>query len=131
MGAIARNDDEQRERRKPMKDFLFIYRGGDPDWAKAPAEQKQAVMAAWGKWFEALGANGHLVTGGSPLEYSGKRVTKDGVITDIAASEVKELVSGYSIIKANDAAEAAKLARECPIFRMKDATVEVRGISQM
>jgi hypothetical protein len=131
MGVIAQNDDEQRERRKPMKEFLFIYRGGDPDWAKAPAEQKQAVMAAWGKWFEALGANGQLVTGGSPLEYSGKRVNKDGVITDIAASEVKELVSGYSIIKAKDVAEAAKLAQECPIFRMKDATVEVRGISHM
>lgn len=114
-----------------MKEFMLIYRGGDPEWSKAPAEQKQAVMAAWGKWFEALGKNGQLVTGGSPLDYGGKRVNKDGVITDIAASEVKELVSGYSIIKATDAAEAAKIAKECPIFRMKDAIVEVRGVVQM
>jgi hypothetical protein len=114
-----------------MKEFMFIYKGRDPNWASAPAEQKQAVMAAWGKWFEALGKKGQLVSGGSPLEFEGKRVRRDGVITDIAASEVKELVSGYSIIKAKSYAEAAEVARECPIFRMNDATVEVRGIAQM
>lgn len=114
-----------------MKEFMLLYRGGDREWLSAPAEQKQAVMVAWGKWFEALGAKGQLVAGGSPLDYDGQRVGKDGVITDIAAAEMKELVSGYSIIRANDAAEAAKMATECPFFRMKDASVEVRAIIQM
>jgi hypothetical protein len=114
-----------------MKEFMFIYRGRDPQWSKASPEQKQAVMASWGKWLEALGSKGQLVSGGSPLEYEGKRVSKDGLITDISASEMKELVSGYSIIKAKDYAEAANLARECPIFRLNDASVEVRGIGQM
>ncbi|HEX2730821.1 MAG TPA: YciI family protein [Polyangiaceae bacterium] len=114
-----------------MKEFILIYKGGDPEWRSAPAEQKQQTMAAWGKWLEALGARGQLVNGGSPLEFEGKRVAAGGVITDIAASEMKELVSGYSIIKAKDYAEAAQLAKDCPIFRMKYATVEVRGIGQM
>lgn len=114
-----------------MKEFMFIYRGRDPQWSNATAEQKQAVMAAWGKWLGALGEKGQLVTGGSPLEYEGKRVGKDGLITDIAASEVKELVSGYSIVKAKDYTEAANLARDCPIFRLHDASVEVRGVAQM
>jgi hypothetical protein len=130
-GSRAKTDDEHKRGEKTMKEFMFIYKGGDPEWRNAPAEQKQAVMAAWGKWFEALGARGQLVTGGSPLEFEGKRITKDGVITDIAASEFKELVTGYSIVKAKDAAEAAKIARECPIFRMKDALVEVRAILPM
>lgn len=132
MQAVARDSAERSElETKKMKEFMLIYKGRDPNWASAPAEQKQAVMAAWGKWFEALGANGQLVSGGSPLEFEGKRVRRDGVITDIAASEVKELVSGYSIIKAKSYAEAAEIARECPIFRMNDATVEVRGIAEM
>src|SRR5690606_41666027 len=61
---------------------------------------------------EALGARGQLVTGGSPLEYEGKRVAPDGVITDIAASELKELVSGYSIVKAKDYDEAVQIDRK-------------------
>ncbi len=116
---------------KSMKEFMLIYKGGDPDWKDAPAEKKQEVMAAWGQWMEALGSKGQLVTGGSPLDFAGKRVTKDGVITDIAASEFKELVSGYSIIKAKDYAEASQIAKTCPIFRMKEAIVEVRGVTPM
>lgn len=114
-----------------MQEFMFIYKGGDPSWQKAPLEQKQAAQAAWGEWLAALGARGQLVSGGSPLDYDGRRVSAEGVITDIAASELKELVSGYSIIKANDYAEAAQLAKGCPIFRVKGAFIEVRALSQM
>jgi hypothetical protein len=113
-----------------MKDFMFIYRGGDPKWmATASAEEKQAVMAKWGEWMGVLSEKGRLVSGGSPLSYDGKRVTKDGVITDISASEVKELVSGYSIVKAANYDEAAGLARECPIFLHEGTTLEVRAIA--
>jgi hypothetical protein len=114
-----------------MKEFMLIYKGGDPSWQTASAEAKQAVQAAWGAWFSALGAQGQLTSGGSPLDYDGKRVNPDGVITDIAASELKELVSGYSIIKAKDYAEAAALAKGCPILRVKGAIIEVRAITQM
>jgi hypothetical protein len=115
-----------------MKEFMFIYKGGDPKWmVTASAEEKQAVMGQWGKWIGALGQQGHLVSGGSPLEWSGKRLKKDGVITDIAASELKELVSGYSIVKAESYEQAAALARECPIFRNEGATVEIRIVAAM
>jgi hypothetical protein len=115
-----------------MKEFMFLYRGGDPNWANVSAEQKQAVMAKWGAWLGALGAKGQLVTGGSPLEYAGKRLLKkDGVLTDIASAEVKELVSGYSIIKAASYEEAASIARECPIFGQEGATLEIRVVLPM
>jgi len=89
------------------------------------------VMATWVKWLGALGERGQLVTGGSPLEYGGRKLKKDGVITDIAASEVKELVSGYSIIKAESYDKAAAIARDCPIFRMDGAVVEIRAVAAM
>src|SRR5262245_42118400 len=109
-----------------MKEFMFLYKGGDSKWVtSSSAEEKQAVMAKWAAWLGALGERGQLVTGGSPLEYSGKRLKKDGVVTDIAASEMKELVSGYSIIKADSYEKAAVIARECPIFRIEGAVVEI------
>ncbi|MCA9759456.1 MAG: hypothetical protein KDA27_26920 [Candidatus Eisenbacteria bacterium] len=112
-----------------MKQFMFLYKGGNPDWATtASAEEREAVMAKWGSWLEALGAQGKLVAGGSPLAYEGKTLTKDGVVTDISASEVKELVSGYSIVKSESYAEAVEIARGCPIFLHEGAHLEVREV---
>jgi hypothetical protein len=113
-----------------MKEFMFLYKGGDPTATRTPEEQK-AVMALWGAWLGALGEKGNLVTGGVPLEWSGQRLKKDNVLTDIAASELKELVSGYSIVKADSYAQAAALARECPIFRNPGAYVEIRAVLPM
>jgi hypothetical protein len=116
-----------------MKEFIFLYRGGDPSWVtKGTPEEKQAMMAKWGAWMGALTEKGQLVAGGSPLEYSGKRLLKkDGVLTDIAAAELKELVSGYTIIKAESYEQAAAIARECPIFRMENAQIEIRPVLAM
>jgi hypothetical protein len=115
-----------------MKDFMFIYRNPDSTWMeKATPEQIQEVMAKWGAWMGALSAKGQLVAGGSPLERGGKRLKKDGVLTDMTAAELKELVTGYSIVKAESYEQAAALARECPIFRDPDATVEIRTVTAM
>lgn len=115
-----------------MKEFMFIYKGGDPKWGEtASAEERQAVMAQWTTWIGKLGAQGQLVTGGAPLEWNGKRVKKDGVVTDIAAAELKELVSGYSIVKAESLEHASALARDCPIFRNPGGYVEVRTVAAM
>jgi hypothetical protein len=97
----------------------------------ASAEERQAVLAKWGEWLGKLTQKGQLVAGGSPLEYAGKRVKKDGVVTDIAASEVKELVSGYSIIRAESYEQAAAISRDCPIFRIEGSVVEVRAVLAM
>jgi hypothetical protein len=115
-----------------MKEFMLLYKGGDSTWAtNTSAEDRQAIMAKWGEWLGKLGQKGQLVTGGSPLEYAGKRLKKDGVVTDIGTSEVKELVSGYSIIKAESYEQAAVIARDCPIFRIEGSVVEVRAVLAM
>lgn len=116
-----------------MKEFMFIYRSGDSNWiATASPAEKAAVMAKWGAWMGALSAKGQLVTGGAPLEFSGKRLLKkDGVLTDLSAAELKELVTGYSIVKAESYEQAAALARECPIFEVPKASVEIRIVAAM
>jgi hypothetical protein len=115
-----------------MKDFMFIYRNSNTSWREdATPDQIQAVMAKWGAWLGTLGAKGQLVTGGSPLESGGKRLRKDGLVTDLAAAEVKELVTGYSIVKAESYEQAAAIARECPIFHDPGASVEIRVVAAM
>ncbi len=112
-----------------MKEFMLIYKGGNPEWMKkASKEEMAASMARWGEWMGALQAKEQLASGGSPLDFSGKRLNQQGVVTDISASEFKELVTGFSIIKANDIDEAIAIAKECPIFTYPDITVEIRAV---
>lgn len=111
-----------------MKEYMYLYRGGDPSWFTAPAAEREAMMAKWATWLGELGEKGRLVAGGSPLSFDGKRVARDGVITDIAASELKELVTGYSIVRAESYEEAAQLARGCPILLREGTRVEVRCV---
>ncbi|MBT0586939.1 YciI family protein [Alteromonas oceanisediminis] len=115
-----------------MNDFILLYLGGDPDWAEnSSADEMQAAMGEWEAWMNKLSEQGKLVSGGDPLHYAGKRVTADGVTTDIAASELKELVSGYSIIKAATLDEAVDIAKTCPIMNYPDIVVEVREVLKM
>ncbi len=111
-----------------MQDFMLIYKGGDPEWMQNTSQEEMAVsMERWGQWLAALEAKEQLTSGGSPLEYSGKRVAQTGVVTDIAAVEFKELVSGYSIIKAENWDEA--IAKDCPVFAHSGIEIEVRAIA--
>ena len=115
-----------------MAEFMLIYKGGDPEWAhNTSPEDMKTAMDAWGAWMGKLQEQDKLVSGGSPLHYAGKRMTKDGVVTDISASEFKELVSGYSIVSANNMDEALEITRQCPIFNHPNITVEVREVLQM
>lgn len=112
-----------------MQQFMLLYKGGDPDWMeKTSPEEMAASMEKWGAWMAELEQKGQLETGGSPLAYTGKSLTKEGVVTDIASTELKELVSGYSIVKAKDMHEAIAIARDCPIFNYPDITVDIREV---
>ena len=112
-----------------MQEYMLIYKGGDPEWMNNTSEEEMAdSMERWGQWMGALEEKDQLSSGGSPLHYSGKSLTKDGIVTDISASEFKELVTGFSIVKASDMDEAVSIAKECPIFSYPDITVEVREV---
>ena len=115
-----------------MKEYMLIYKGGDPDWAaNATPEEMGEIMERWNVWMANLQEKGQLVSGGSPLHYSGKRVMQDGVVTDISTPELKELVSGYSIVMAKDIDEAVAITKDCPIFNYPDTSTEVREVQKM
>ena len=111
---------------------MLIYKGGGPDWMKNTSKEDMAAsMERWGAWMADLEKKGQLTNGGSPLEFSGKLISSEGVITDMAMSEFNELVTGYSIVKADDIQGACELALACPIFNYPNITVEVRQVPDM
>ena len=119
------------KKRKPMSNFLYLFRGGDESFQKLSQEEKQAHMEVWGKWMGGLQEKGHLLDG-LPLDTDGKVVHNRGeIVTNGPHAEGAELVGGYLIISAKDLEEATEISKGCPIFDYKGSTVEVRQILDM
>jgi hypothetical protein len=111
-----------------MTDFLFLYRGGKRPESSA---QGQQVMQKWMDWLKDLGAKGHIKDPGHPLEQTGKVVkSRTGAIMDGPYAESKDLVGGYSLVLADDLAQAVEISKGCPIFDA-GGLVEVRPIMKM
>ena len=113
-----------------MKDFLLIFRrDADFDLQLTP-EQLQEVSKPWQDWMGSLAAQNKLVDQGNRLNHEGKVVKAGGVITNGAFVEVKELIGGYTAIRASSLDEAAELSKGCPILAV-GGSVEVREIVKM
>jgi len=89
-----------------MAKYLYAYRGGG---MAETEEAQQAVMAAWGKWFEELGPA--IVDGGNPFGPSA--TVKPGGATEPHGGAG---LSGYSIVSADSLEAAAKMAVGCPVL---------------
>jgi hypothetical protein len=111
-----------------MNEFVFLYRGGE---RPTSPEQGQQVMQKWMAWFKDLAQKGHVVDRGQPLERTGKLVRgANKSITDGPFAEAKDVIGGYTLIKANDVAQAAELAKGCPILE-RGGEVEVRPVMKL
>ena len=110
-----------------MNEFVFLYRGGD---RPASAEQGQQAMQKWMAWFKDLAAKGHVVDRGQPLERTGKIVGNGKVVSDGPFAEMKDVVGGYTLIKAADVTQAAELAKGCPVLD-RGGRVEVRPVMKL
>lgn len=101
-----------------MNDYVLLYQGGDPTWTERGPEEIEAVMAEWRRWLENLEASGNLRSSGAPLTPDGVVVRKNGtsIVTDAPLVEVKELIGGYSVIRAESLDAAVEIAAGSPFL---------------
>lgn len=112
-----------------MSQYLFLYR--PPDGPPLSPEQMADVMPVWMAWMKSLDERGHLKAAGNPLERAGKIVRgRQKTVSDGPFAEAKDLINGYTLIQASDLAQAAELAKGCPILD-GGGSVEVRAIAAM
>lgn len=108
---------------------MMLFRSetrSEEEFANQSPEQFQAVMKKWDEWLGGIAAQDKL-GGTDALGLQGKIVKADGSVTDGPYVALKEMVGGYTIVKAADIDEAVKLAEGCPMFDM-GGTVEVRDV---
>ena len=117
-----------------MSEFIFLYRNGrsEDDWQKRSPEEMQKVMQKWMAWFKELEQKGKLKDAGQPLEPTGQVVkSRQKGVTDGPFTETKDIVGGYSLVEANDLAEAVELSKGCPLLDREDGVIEVRPVMKM
>lgn len=117
-----------------MKDYILLYRATmtERNEAMGDPEKAKQSMQAWLAWMRELETQGHLKNPGQPLAPEGGKVVRGDkkVVTDGPFAE-KDLVLGFSIVTAEDAAHAAKLASGCPILAAPGGSVEVREVTEI
>lgn len=104
-----------------MAKFLFVYHGGAVPQSQ---EEDAKVMKAWMDWFAGLGAA--VIDDGAPVGKS-QTVAANGTVSNDGGSNP---ASGYSVFDAKDAAEAASIAKGCPILAA-GGSIEVAPIIDM
>lgn len=112
-----------------MTEFMMIFRSDyDPSFQPTP-EQMQSSIKQWQDWIGGIAAQGKFV-GTNRLGFEGKTLKPNQVISDGPYAEVKEMVGGYLLVKADGIDDAMKLAEACPILQI-GGHVEVRNVIPM
>ena len=108
-----------------MKEFMMIFRSEEQVERPSP-EAMQAQVKVWQDWIGGIAAQGKFVATNA-LGMQGKVVKANNVVTDGPFMELKEMVGGYIIVKADDIDDAVKLSKGCPTLSY-GGTVEVRDV---
>jgi hypothetical protein len=112
-----------------MQYMLLIY-SPPSDWQSLPAEQRQAVMEAYGSFTEELQASGKLVAGDAlqPISTATSVRVRDGetLTTDGPFAETKEVLGGYYLIDVETLDEALDWGAKIPGAQF--GTIEVRPV---
>src|SRR5262250_1817441 len=98
-----------------MTEFTYLFRGRQE--AQSP-EQQQKTMEKWMAWFRQLGEGGHISNPGHPLQFSGKVVNGSRIVKDGPYAEAKDVIGGFTIVRAESLDQAAELAKGCPILEV-------------
>ncbi|MEM7132832.1 MAG: hypothetical protein AAF702_41395 [Chloroflexota bacterium] len=105
-----------------MTNFVLIYSGGGMPESE---EEQGKVMAAWGAWYEKMGAA--VVDGGNPFSMS-KHVSASGTADGAASSPP---ATGYTIISADSLDDAVAKVQDHPHVHVGGGEVSVYETFQM
>ena len=109
-----------------MKEFMMLFRTEKSDAPKPSPEQMQAMVKQWQDWIGGIAAQGKFISTNA-LGLSGRTIDAKGIVSDGPYVEIKEIVGGYIIVKAEDLDDAVKLAAGCPVLS-DGGKVEVRDV---
>ncbi len=92
-------------------------------------EEIQASVKPWQDWIGSIAAQGKFQST-NILGPVGKVLKPGNVVTDGPYAELKEIIGGYILVKAESLDDAMEMAKGCPVLHY-GGFVEVREIEQI
>ena len=111
-----------------MPNFMLVYRGQPFSPAEVSPEQMGESMKRWTEWITEGFTKGWLVDAGNALMPDGRRIDAKRVVTDGPYVEAKEVLGGYSVVKAESYESAVVHAKTCPHIA-EGGHIEVRQMA--
>ena len=113
-----------------MDEFVYLYRR--PATPPESPQEMQEMMGRWRAWFSDLEKSGRLAVYGQPLDPKEGKVARDakGAASDGPYAETKDIVVGYSVVRATNINEAIELTKGHPIFD-QGGVIEVRPVLKL
>ena len=111
-----------------MKEFMMIFIGA-PDYESLgmSPEEIQGKMSQWWAWNSKMEEAGIVVSGEALRPEVRRIVGAQRTVTDVASAELKEIVGGYYIIKAESMDAVVEIAQDFPDYDL-GGTVEIREV---
>ncbi|MGZ3776431.1 MAG: YciI family protein [Mucilaginibacter sp.] len=113
-----------------MKEFVMVYRSEPMGEIKLTPEGNMIISKEWENWMGGIAAQNKLVSPGVRLGNEGRIVKPGNIVTNGPYAEIKEMVGGVSVFKADSIEEVTEWAKTCPILSV-GGNVEVREIISM
>ncbi len=115
-----------------MTYYLLMLRDHSDRWSTFSPEEQQAVIQRFNAWNDKLRAQERFVSAGKLTQDRGTTVRGKGdeAVVDGPYSEAKEAIGGFFLVRAESAAEAAEIAKDCPIISY-GGSVEVREMAAL
>ncbi|HWW38048.1 YciI family protein [Pedobacter sp.] len=110
-----------------MKDFALLFRQANYNYSKNSPEEMEEIDKRWQNWIGGIAAQGKLATGGSRLAAEGTVLKAGGLVTDGPFVEIREILGGFIVVKADNLEEATTLAHGCPALD-SNGSVEIRPL---
>ena len=114
-----------------MTEFVLIFRTDCPPEVKFSPDEMQSTMQHWQNWIGSIAARNKLANTGNRLGSNGAILKSGNVITNGPYAGIREIITGYIIIRAESIDEAAEMAKGCPLVVGGSGQVEVRNIFPM
>ncbi|MFI5158091.1 MAG: YciI family protein [Sphingobacteriales bacterium] len=105
-----------------VNEFVFLFR--QPALSLS-SEGQGELQKKWMDWVGSIAAQGKLANNGLHLKPEGNVLKAGGVVTDGPFVEIREILGGFIVVKADTMDEAITLAHGCPGIDV-GGSVEIR-----
>ena len=107
-----------------MAEFMLLFRR-DIKAEEPTPQQMQEIGMKWWQWRIQLESQNKIASTGNRLSKAGRVVKANNAVTDGPYAEIKEMLAGFMVLKAESFEEAIAVAKTCPIL-LNGGNVEVR-----